>query len=286
MMMTHKIIDTHVHLWDPALLTYVWHEGNEVLDRAYVVEDYLAHTKGINIEKIVFVQAECDPSEAEAEVDWVSRLAEKSPIIRGITAWAPISKGAAAVNAHVSRLKAYPLVKAIRQIIQFEEDIDFCIKPDFVAGVQALGKHKLPFELCVVHYQLPNTIKLVQQCPDVSFILDHIGKPDIKNGVMDPWRADIETLAAMPNVCCKISGLVNEAKHHAWTVEALRPYVQHILDCFGPARVMYGGDWPVMLLAAEYRDWYAAFASIVSDHAGADVIDEMRHNAVRIYDLS
>ena len=284
-MTTHKIIDTHVHLWDPALLTYAWHAGNAVLNRAYVVEDYLAATKGIDIEKIVFVQAECDPSEAEAEVAWVSTLAEKSPLIKGITAWAPVYRGATAVDAHIGSLKSYPLVKAVRQIIQFEEDIDFCIKPDFVAGVQALGKHGLPFELCVLHYQLPNTIKLVSQCPDVSFILDHIGKPDIKNGVMDPWRADIETLAAMPNVVCKISGLVNEAKHHAWRVQDLAPYVQHILDCFGPARVMYGGDWPVMLMAAEYRDWYAAFETIVGAHAGADVIDKMRDNAVRIYKL-
>lgn len=279
------MIDTHVHLWDPARLTYAWHEGNDTLSRPFVVEDYLAATKGIDIEKIVFVQADCDPSQAEDEVAWVTSLAEKSPLIQGITAWAPIFKGAAAVDAHIARLGAYPLVKAVRQIIQFEEDIDFCVKPDFVAGVQALGKHKLPFELCVVHYQLPNTIKLVRQCPDVSFILDHIGKPDIKLGIMDPWRADIKTLAAMPNVVCKISGLVNEASHHAWTKEQLAPYIKHILDCFGEDRVMFGGDWPVILMAADYKDWYAAFEQIVSDYAGGRVIDKMKHNAERVYKL-
>ena len=157
------------------------------------------------------------------------------------------------------------LVKGIRRIIQFETDIEFCLKPDFIRGVQMLPEYDFSFDLCIIHYQMANAIRLVEQCPEVKFMLDHIGKPDIKNKGYDPWRTEIKRLSRMKNVFCKISGLVNEADHDSWTVNDLKPYIDHVIDCFGFDRVVFGGDWPVVKLAGGHARWFEALNSIIGD---------------------
>jgi L-fuconolactonase len=203
---------------------------------------------------MVFLQCECDPAQFQQESDWVTEVAKTDPRIRGIVPWAPLEKGEGAGEA-LSKLAANPLVKGIRRIIQFESDPAFCLKPDFVRGVQALHAHGLSFDLCINHTQLANTIKLVRQCPDVAFILDHIAKPDIKAGKLDPWRAELKELAGFPNVWCKLSGLATEADHKAWKPADLKPYIDHVMACFGWDRVIFGGDWPVSTQAIDYPGW-------------------------------
>jgi L-fuconolactonase len=184
----------------------------------------------------------------------VTEVARVDPRLRGIVPWAPLEKGEAAGDA-LAKLASNPLVKGIRRIIQFEPDPEFCLKPGFVRGVQALHAHGLSFDICINHTQLANTIKLVRQCPDVMFILDHIAKPDIKAGKLDPWRAQLRELAALPNTWCKMSGLVTEADHQKWTPGDLQPYIDHVMACFGWDRVMFGGDWPVSTQATDYPRW-------------------------------
>jgi len=248
------IVDTHLHLWDLGRLRYPWLAGAPAINRNHLIGEYRTACGPIAVAKMVFLQCECDPAQFQEEADWVTEVARIDPRLRGIVPWAPLEKGDAA-EADLARLAANPLIKGIRRIIQFEADPEFCLQPGFVRGVQLLPRHGLSFDLCINHRQLANTIRLVRQCPNVRFILDHIGKPDIKGQVLDPWRAELRELASHPNVWCKLSGLANEADMAAWTPADLAPYVSHVIDCFGFARTTFGGDWPVATLATDYPRW-------------------------------
>ena len=282
-MLDFPLIDTHLHVWDPRLLRYPWLEDIPLLNKPYLLEDYDRASRPVAIEKMVFLQAEVC-AQFQQEADWVDSLAEQDSRLQGIVPWAPLELGDAALPA-LEKLAANPRIKGIRRIIQFEPDIEFCLQPSFIEGVQLLPRYGLSFDICIIHYQMANTIKMVAQCPDVVFILDHIGKPDIKNGLLDPWRADIRTLSEFPNVWCKISGLVTEADHQHWTKEQLKPYIDHVIDCFGFDRVMYGGDWPVAYQATEYPRWVETLAWAVEGCSEAELRKLFRDNAIAFYRL-
>ncbi len=248
------IIDTHLHLWDLGRLRYPWLDSVPQLNRNHLIEDYRRACGPVQVSKMVFLQCECDSSQFQQEADWVTEVSKQDPRIRGIVSWAPLEKGHDA-TADLTRLAANPLIKGIRRIIQFEADQEFCLKPDFVRGVQSLARHNLSFDLCINHRQLANTLKLVRLCPNVRFIMDHIAKPDIKAGLLDPWRAEMKELSRLPNVWCKLSGLVTEADFAQWTPAQLRPYIDHVIASFGFDRVMFGGDWPVSTQASDYPRW-------------------------------
>ena len=148
-----------------------------------------------------------------------------------------------------------------------------------------LKDYGLSFDICISHAQMSNTVRLVRQCPEVTFILDHIGKPDIKGRLLDPWRAEIRTLSEMPNVWCKVSGLVTEADHKSWTKEDLRPYIDHVTACFGFDRAVYGGDWPVAYQATEYPRWVETLAWAVAGASEAERRKLFRDNAIAFYRL-
>ncbi len=248
------IIDTHVHLWDVGKLRYPWHASVPLLNRNHLIDDFRAACSTVQVAKLVFVQCDCDPVQSLDEVDWVTSVSLTEPRLRGMVAWAPLENGAAA-EPLLERLAENAKVKGVRRLIQSEPDVTFCLRPDFVRGVQLLPRHGLSFDLCLTHLQLANTIKLVRQCPDVRFVLDHIAKPDIKGGLLDPWRTELRELSRLENVWCKLSGLATEADQSHWTAGDLRPYIDHVMDCFGVNRVMFGGDWPVSTLATDYPRW-------------------------------
>lgn len=248
------IVDTHLHIWDLSRLRYPWLASVPLLNKDHLIADYRRACGPVAVAKMVFLQCECDFAQFQQEADWVTEVAQVDPRIRGIVPWAPLEKGDAA-EADLARLAANPLIKGIRRIIQFEADPEFCLRPDFVRGVQLLPRHGLSFDLCINHRQLANTLKLVKQCPNVRFIMDHIAKPDIKAGLLEPWRAEMRELARCPNVWCKLSGLATEADFAKWTAADLRPYIDHVMDCFGFDRVIFGGDWPVATQATDYPRW-------------------------------
>jgi L-fuconolactonase len=144
----------------------------------------------------------------------------------------------------------------------------------------------LSFDICIFHHQLPNTLEMVRRCPEVSFILDHIAKPGIKAGLAEPWRRQVRELAALPNVVCKLSGVTTEADHANWTREQLRPYIDHVIDCFGFDRIMYGGDWPVSELAGKYTDWVNVLDWATEGCSSAEKRKLFRDNAIRAYRLA
>ena len=277
------IVDTHVHLWHPKQLRYPWLAEVPTLNRAYLLKDYIAAYGALEIESIVFVQCDTHPDDGLKETAWVTSLAAVDPRIRGIVAWAPLEEGEQ-VAPFVEKLAENRLVKGIRRLIQ-SENVDFCIQPNFVSGVKVLSRYGLSFDICIFHPQLANAIRLVEQCPHVQFILDHIGKPDIKHQLFDPWKQEIATLAAFPNVHCKISGLVTEADLEKWTPADLQPYIEHVISCFGFDRVIYGSDWPVSIQASDYPRWVQTLKDAVSGCSSEALRNLFRDNAIKFYRL-
>src|SRR5262249_21345110 len=163
----------------PGRFRYPWLDAIPLLNKSYTVEDYRAATQPYVVETMVFLQCEVEPAQALAEAQWVAREAVRDPRIRGIVAWAPLAKGAAA-GEDLAALARIPLMRGVRRIIQFEPDLDFCLRQDFVAGVRLLAKFGFSFDICIDHRHMANTLAFARQVPDVPMILDHIGKPDIK----------------------------------------------------------------------------------------------------------
>ena len=276
------IVDTHLHLWDLTRLRYPWLVGVPSLHKNHLIDDYRRACGPVAVAKMVFVQCECDPAQSLQEVDWVTAIARVDPRLRGIVGHAPLEKGEAA-EADVGRLADRPLVKGVRRLIQSEMDDSFCLQPEFVRGVRLLPRHGFSFDLCIVHRQLANTIKLVRQCPNVRFVLDHIGKPDIKAGLLEPWREELRELSRMENVWCKLSGLVTEADRAKWTPEDLAPYLDHVMACFGVRRVMFGGDWPVSSQATDYPTWVATLTDALRGCSADELHQIFVRNAEAFY---
>lgn len=249
------IVDTHLHLWDPSVLDYPWLEDVPLLNKPYLIDGYDVATSGWPISQMVFVQCEVSQAAYRDELSWVLRIADADPRIAGIVPWAPLELGGG-VGDVLAEMAEDARVKGIRRIIQFEEDASFCLKPDFVVGVKLLADCGLHFEICLKgDDQFRNCLELVARCPDTRFILNHIGKPYIGDQRMSPWSELLGELAAMPHVWCKVSGMANEADMSSWQRDDLQTYFEQVVDVFGWNRVVFGGDWPVALLATTYDRW-------------------------------
>lgn len=277
------LVDTHVHLWDPERLSYPWLAGAPRINRPFLLPDYDEACGKVQVEQMVFLECGRIAEQALAEARWVQSLAAAEPRLQAIVAHAPLEYGAD-VAPHLEKLVGIPLVKGVRRLTQ-SESLDYCAAPDFIAGARLLPRFGLSFDLCIRHPQLADVIQLVSQCPETEFILDHIGKPAIADGLLEPWRAELRQLAAFPNVYCKLSGLVTEADPQGWTREQLKPYIEHVLDCFGFDRTVYGGDWPVVTLAAPYPQWPAALDWALAGCSGDELRRLYNRNAKKFYRL-
>jgi L-fuconolactonase len=278
------IVDSHVHLWDPTRFRMSWLDGNGILDKPYGLTDYRAHTQGVDVEAIVYLQVEVNPPYSLLEAQWVADLDDAgSPSIGAIVPWAPLEDGEHARSFIEALVAIDPRIRGIRRLYQDEPNIDFCVQPEFIRGVRLLPEYNLSFDLCLKHPQLANTIEFVRSCPKVSFVLDHIAKPDIKAGLLDPWRTEIRQLAAFPNVLCKLSGMVTEADTQHWTIDDLRPYYETIYGAFGEDRVMFGGDWPVVLTASRWRRWADTLDELTASLSETQKRKLWRENARRFY---
>lgn len=283
-MVDFPIIDSHIHLCDPARFGYGWTKGAPSLAREVLPRDLYAAAGPVAIERFVFVEVDVDFPQHLDEAAWVAGLAEKDPRLAGMVAALPLERGAA-IEPELDRLRQHKLLRGIRRLIQTQPDPDFCIRPDFVAGVKLLARHDLVFDICILHHQMANVIQLVRRCPEVRFVLDHIGKPGIKAGLTEPWWQQMKELAALPNITCKISGVATEADHQHWTREQLRPYIAHAIECFGFDRVMFGGDWHVSELALPYPEWVEIVEWVVAGSSAEEKRKLFRDNAIAAYRL-
>lgn len=279
------IVDSHVHLWDPTAFRMPWLDGNALLNRPYGLADYNEQTQGLSIQQIVYLQVEVTPAYSLLEALWAVNRAAEDERLQGIVAWAPLEDGEVCRTYLTALREISPLIKGVRRVTQGEADLEFTSRPGFIAATRLLPEFGLSCDICIYHPQLPSAIALVRACPETDFVLDHIAKPDIKGHLLDPWRAQISELASLPNVQCKISGMVTEADHANWTPDDLATYVTHVRDAFGPDRVMYGGDWPVVLNASPYRRWAETLDTLTA-HLSYDARRALwADNARRFYRL-
>lgn len=248
------IIDTHVHLYDLARHSFSWMAGAPKINRTHLMADFERASAGVNIEKLVFVEVAVDRGQHLSEAAFAQEIADRDPRLAAIIAHAPVQNGAA-VAVDLENLLAHKNLRGIRRLIQGEVNPGICLEPAFIEGVRLLARHNLLFELCLKHWALPYGIALAQKCPDVQFVLDHIGKPDIRNAMHEPWWSQMRELARLPNVVCKISGAIGETFPAPWTPAQVAPYVTHALDCFGFERSMFGSDWTVSELTHSYGQW-------------------------------
>ncbi|HVB96733.1 MAG TPA: amidohydrolase family protein [Chloroflexota bacterium] len=285
-MPTVPVIDSHVHLWDPSRFRMVWLDGNSILERPYTVTDYRSQTSGLGVEGLVYVQVDVEPAYGLLEAEWIASVAREDPLVQGIVAWAPLEDGDRS-HSFLSALRNLGTsMKGVRRLIQSEPDPNFCLRADFVRAVQSLPEFGLSFDICIQHRQLASVVELVRRCPETAFVLDHVAKPAIRDGLQDPWREQIQALAALPNVACKISGMVTEADHQNWSIADVEPYVQHIWTSFGEDRVMFGSDWPVVLQAATYRRWVETLDTLLANQTETARRKFWSENARQFYRLA
>jgi L-fuconolactonase len=280
------IIDAHVHLWNPTRYPIPWLATEPSLDRPFELAEYREQTAGIDIEQFVYVEVDIAKEFSYLEVRQAERYAIDDPRLAGIVASAPLEYGDQ-VRPFLETLAEHGArVKGVRRLLQGESDPAFCLRPGFVRGVELLAEFGFSFDICVKHHQLASVVELVRRCPDTRFILDHVGKPNIAAGLLDPWREQILALAALPNVDCKVSGMVTEADPDSWSVADLEPYVAHVLAAFGEDRVLFASDWPVVTLAADYVRWVETLDRLTGDLSETARRKLWADNARRVYRLA
>jgi L-fuconolactonase len=279
------IVDAHVHLYDPEKLSYLWMAAVPLLNKRHDPSYYDERRAPVKIEGMVFVEVDVAEGLHLDEARYVAEVGRGEPRLKALVASMPLEKGTS-VEPDLAIYAAMPLARGVRRLIQGHvAEPGWCLRPDFVAAVKLLPKYNLTFDLCIYHPQMADTIALVRRCPEVRFILDHIGKPGIKAGLREPWWSEMRELATLPNVICKISGVVTEADHQNWTYDQVAPYVAHAIECFGFDRVAFGGDWPVAELAIRYAEWVAMVDRVTAGASEEELRKLYRDNAIRFYRL-
>ena len=278
------VIDSHVHLYDIERLRYAWLGAVPRLNRTFLLPDFDAARGDVAVDGIVFAEVDVDPGRNIDEAAFVQELADADPRLCGMVAHAPVEKGAA-VEEDLDRLAQFPTLRGIRRLIQTAPDPGICLEAGFLDGVRRVGRRGLVFDICIKGWAMAYALELARRCPDVTFVLDHIGKPDIRHGLREPWWSQIAELACMPNVVVKLSGVITEADRAHWTREQVMPYAARVIECFGFDRVMYGSDWTVAELTHRYPTWVEILDQVVAGASEAERRALYRGTAARIYRL-
>jgi L-fuconolactonase len=275
-------IDAHQHFWDyeahPA--DYVWMTGEyNRLRRSFLPADLAPQLRAAGVDGTVAVQAR----ELVEETDWLLGLADATPWILGVVGWVDLcSPDAEPVIEHYAR---NPKLKGLRLLIHDRPDVEFAVSPDHVRGVGWLARHGLTYDLLLRPEHLEPATRLVDQLPDQRFVIDHLAKPQITAGILSPWREDIREIARRPNVCCKVSALVTTADWATWSPAQFTPYLDVLLEAFGPERLMAGSDWPVCTCAADYRRTMAVAASWAGQLSQVEADAVLGGTCARFYGL-
>jgi L-fuconolactonase len=278
------IIDAHHHLWDPVQHEYPWMDGDALapLRRAYTVDDLWEVTDG-RVAHTVLVQTIGDEAETAG---FLATAKANDGLIQGVVGWVDLT--APDLADRIARLRAGrggERLVGIRHQVQDEPDPQWLLRPDVLRGIRTVGAAGLAYDLLVRVPQLPVAIELARQLPEVSFVLDHLAKPNIAAGEWEPWAGRLRELAALPNASAKISGLVTEAHWDNWDAGQLAAYAQHAVDVFTPARLMFGSDWPVCTLAASYGEVWELAGALLKDLTESERRDILGGTAARVYQL-
>lgn len=247
------MLDAHVHLWDTRAVSYTLFDGDPQLSGRWGPERYFRDAAQAGVDRIIVVEAASAGADGRAEAQWLCSELAADDRIGGVVAWAPLeSRDLDQRLDELLALDGLPVV-GIRRSFEFEEP-DFACSTEVVRGVQSVGARGLVVDLVLYASSLGSCIELVRRAPETQFVLDHLGKPAVRERELGPWKIDVAELAAFPNVVAKISGLVTEAGA-GWTAADLAPYVEHALECFGPHRLMFGSDWPIVERAGGISRW-------------------------------
>ncbi len=271
------IVDTHLHLWDRSVMDYPWLSG--ILDRDFLVKDFKDATKGANIQKMVFVECARKPEQYLKEVRWVEDKSKEDPRIKGMVAYFPLEKGRA-YEREMEEICRYSLVKSVRKGVSEELLQD----KQFLEGVSMMQDKGLNYDLNIQPNLMEASTSFIKKYPNIQFILNHVANPNIASGEhWEIWEKQIKELAGFDNVNCKISGMITKADPSSWKVADLHPYFEGVMESFGPERVVFGGDWPVVLRAGTYMEWMQAFLALSAALSQAEKELLYYKNAERIY---
>jgi L-fuconolactonase len=273
-------LDAHQHFWKYNAQRDAWMTGDmAAIQRDFLPADLEGTLAANGIGGCVAVQADQSLDETRFLLD----LAARHPFIKGVVGWVDLRSPR--LDETVETFAYDQRLRGIRHVAQAERD-DFLAQEDVIRGIGRLGRLGLTYDILVFERQLPAALTLTSRLPDQAFVLDHLAKPRIKEGRLEPWATRVKELARRPNICCKISGLVTEADWTGWRPEHFRPYLDVVLDAFGADRVMFGSDWPVCLVAATYE----RVLGVVDEYAAALSADErgglFGGNAARFYGLT
>lgn len=260
-----QTIDAHQHFWKYTSGEYGWIDDSmQALRRDFLPQDLQREMGAAGVNGAVSVQTR----QTLEETRWLLELAAHNEFIRGVVGWAPLTDSE--VGGILEPLATHGKLRGIRHILQSEPDHNYILREDFNAGIRALRRLGLVYEILIFERQLPQTIRFVDRHPGQVFVLDHIAKPRIREQLLSPWRENIQELAKRENVYCKLSGLVTEADYRNWTADSLRPYIDTVLDAFSPRRLMFGSDWPVCLLASSYASWFDVVMKSIGQLSSAE----------------
>lgn len=275
------MIDAHQHFWnyDPERDAWITEEM-KAIRKDFTPDDLLHELKANDMDGSVLVQA--DPSENETA--FLVGLAEKYEFIKGVLGWVDLTNPNAGERLDFYK-KSAPKIKGFRHVVQSEPDDNFLLREDFCNGVSRLKDFDFTYDILIYPRQLPAAIRFVEKFPDQKFVIDHIAKPNIKEGITEPWATHIKEIAKHPNVHCKISGMVTEANWDTWDADTINPYLDVVFEAFGAGRLMFGSDWPVCLVAAQYSQVKKLVTDYLQIFSNDDQQDVMGGNAVKFYHL-
>jgi L-fuconolactonase len=273
-------IDSHQHFWKYNPQQHDWiTDDMKVIQRDFLPSDLLPILQAHNIDGCVSVQAD----QTEEETDFLLELANENEVIKGVVGWVDLR--ADDVYERLEHYSQFKKLKGFRHVVQGESDSEFMLRPKFKNGIIELGMYDFTYDILIYHYQLEQAIQFVKQHPEQKFVIDHIGKPDIKSGEFFEWQTNIKKLALHQNVYCKVSGMVTENEWRDWKISDFKVYLDSVVKAFGTERLMYGSDFPVCTLAATYgeqlnivKEYFSAFTSLEKKKIMGD-------NAIKFYNL-
>ena len=279
--MKKQIIDSHQHFWQIEKFNYEWMSAaDKILYRDFLPAAFEQVLKENGVTKSVAVQAH----QSIAEALWLLELSNQFDFIAGVVGWVDLQSEK--LIEQLDELTKHPKFKGVRHVVQDEPADDWIIRQRVINGIKTLAKYGLSYDILVFPRHLFYAKRLVEQCPEIQFVIDHLAKPPIAKGEIKQWANDINELAKFPNVHCKLSGMVTEANHQNWTKDDLQPYANVVLEAFGAERVMFGSDYPVCLLAASYQTVLETYQSFLQHFSQTDQDLILSGNAQKFYRLS
>ena len=275
------IIDAHQHFWKYDAQEYAWISDELApLKRDFLPEELLQLLNKEKISGAISVQAR----QSEKENEFLLNHAKGNPFIKGVVGW--IDLRSEKVEERLSFYRNFPILKGFRHVVQDEKDPEFMLHPHFLQGIEQLIKYGYCYDILVYARQLPQVLAFLNHFPDKPFIIDHLAKPDIKQGGFTSWQADMRKIAAFPKVLIKVSGMITEADWHHWEKEDFYPYLDELVLSFGVERLCYGSDWPVCNLAGNYSMQWDIVKTYFSTFNPSDINKVMGWNTQRFYHLN